>query len=138
MCKILIMPVLWMFHDCQYARVLNFEGYTGFTYFHKYDKVLNKCRNAIIKELNIPGFQISQIFHMQALLKVLNIPEYGWIMPEWTSVTMAEFCICLVKVWQGFEYNCGSQYPRIGNITRFWICEGNTGCWYAWLSLYIS
>ena len=40
--RILIIP------DCQYARVLNFQGYTGFKYFRKYDRVLSWRRNAIM------------------------------------------------------------------------------------------
>ena len=29
--------------------VLNFQGYTGFSYFHKYDRVLNIRRDAVIE-----------------------------------------------------------------------------------------
>ena len=29
----------WLFQACQYAGVLNFQGYTGFTYFRNYDKI---------------------------------------------------------------------------------------------------
>ena len=50
---------------------------------------------------------------MQALRKVLNMPEYGWIMPKYTILTMTEFWICLVTVLQGFGYACGFKYDRI-------------------------
>ena len=33
----------------KYVRVLNFQGYTGFNYFHKYDRVLNMGQDAIME-----------------------------------------------------------------------------------------
>ena len=38
-----------IFHNCQYASVLNSQGYTGFTYFRKYDRVLNRRQDAIME-----------------------------------------------------------------------------------------
>ena len=76
--------------DCQYARVLNFQGNTGFKYVRKYDWVLNMGWDAITE-----GFWIfqnpkySRFLHVQALRKVLNMPEYAWIMLEQTVPTMA-------------------------------------------------
>ena len=58
--------------DVQYASVLYFHGYTGFTYFLKYDRVLKMRRNTIMEAW----------LQMQTLHKVLNMPEYGWMMPE--------------------------------------------------------
>ena len=49
MSRVLNMSAFWIFQDCQYARVLNFPGYTGFTYFHKYDRVLNMHRDTSMK-----------------------------------------------------------------------------------------
>ena len=79
-CRVLNLSGVWIFYDCQYARVLNFQDYTGFTYFRKYDKVLNMRWNAIIERFWI--FQAStyaRFLHMQAPHKVLNMPEYTWI-----------------------------------------------------------
>ena len=43
---------------------------------------------------------------------------------------MAGFCICLVKVSQGFEYVSSPKYARTGNMARVaHICRGCTGCW---------
>ena len=52
-----------IFQDCQYVTVLNFQGYTGFTYFRKYERVLNIRRDAIMEAFysripNIPGYCI--------------------------------------------------------------------------------
>ena len=78
MCWIFNILGLWIFQDCQYFRVLNFQGYTGFTPFRKYDKILNTRRDGIMKGIWI--FQDSKyvkFLQMQALHKVLNLPEYG-------------------------------------------------------------
>ena len=42
--------------DFKYVRVLNFQGYTGFTYFRKYGRVLNMHWDAIMERFCIPGF----------------------------------------------------------------------------------
>ena len=64
----------WIFQDCQYVKVLNFQGYTGFTYFCKYDRII---------EMQLwKGSEYSKIPNMLCFCihKVLNMPEYGWIM----------------------------------------------------------
>ena len=71
----------------------------------------------------------AQFLHMRGLHKILNMPQYDWIMPEWTVLTMAGFWICLIKVSQGFEYASDSKCARAWNMARLWICEGSTGCW---------
>ena len=57
--------------DVKYVRVLNFPGlslcqsseFSGFTYFRKCDRVLNDASRCNYGwALNIPGFQICQIF----------------------------------------------------------------------------
>ena len=50
MCWVLNISGFWIFQKCQYARVLNFQSYTGLTYFCKYDRVLNMHRDAIKEE----------------------------------------------------------------------------------------
>ena len=51
MCRALNISGFSIFQECQYARVLNLEGYTGLTYFCKYFRVLN-----------IPGLSLSPGF----------------------------------------------------------------------------
>ena len=43
------MSGFWMLQDCRYARVLNIQGYVGFTYICKYDKVLNMRLDTIME-----------------------------------------------------------------------------------------
>ena len=77
---------------------------------------------------NMPDFCICK--HYTRFRICLNMSEYGWIMPEKTVLnflTAAGFCICLVKVSQGFEYASGSEYVRARNMTMLWICKGYKG-----------
>ena len=62
MCRILNMSGFCMFQDCQYVRVLNLQDYTGFTYFGKYDKVLNMRRDAIMECSEYPRIPNMQGF----------------------------------------------------------------------------
>ena len=56
---------------------------------------------------------------MQALHKVLNMLEYGWIMPYGRVLNM------LGNASQGFA--SGSKFARTQNMVRLWICDGCTG-----------
>ena len=48
-------------------RVLNFQIYTGFTYFRKCDSFLNRRRDAIMEGLSMfQDSQYSRFLHMQA------------------------------------------------------------------------
>ena len=126
-CRVLNMSGLGLFQNCQYAKVLEFRVTQGFTYFGRYDSVLNRWCDAIIE-----GFWIFQdskyarFLHIRGLNKPLNMLEYGWIMSGKTVPTMAGFWICLIKVSQGFEYASGSNYATAQNMERLWICEGYT------------
>ena len=56
--------------------------------------------DAIMEEFWIfQDSKYARFLHMQELHKVLNIPEYGWIM----FYGMAEFWISLVNFSQGFK-----------------------------------
>ena len=72
------------------CRVLNMSDFWIFVNFRKYDRVLNICRDIIMD-----GFRISQdseyvgFLHMQALHKILNMPEYGWMMPYGRVLSMS-------------------------------------------------
>ena len=77
------MSGFWIFKIFSLPRVLNFHCYTGFTCFCKYDRVLNMCWDAIMKGFWIfQDSEYARFLHMQVLHKLLNIPEYGWIIPE--------------------------------------------------------
>ena len=60
-----------------------------FVNFHKYDRVLNLNWNAIMniqsseysRNPSRPGFCIYTYTRVVQLRKVLNMPEYDWIMP---------------------------------------------------------
>ena len=101
---------LWIFQDCQYARVVNFKGYAGFSYFCKYIRVLKVPRNAIMKRSWIfQDSKYTRLLHMQALHKVFSVvlhkPEYALIM-----LNMLEYlCIYLKKQ--------SSEYVRILNVS---------------------
>ena len=63
-------------------RVLNMSEFWIFVNFRKYDMIMNMRRYAIMEVFWI--FQDSEyatFLCMQALHKVLKIPEFGWIMP---------------------------------------------------------
>ena len=62
--------------DCQYGNVLNFRDYPGFTYFRKYDRVLNMRLDTITEGLRVfQDFQHGRLQCMQGLYKVLNMSE---------------------------------------------------------------
>ena len=70
------MEFFWVFQGYKYVRVLNFPGYAGFTYFPKYDNVLN-VSDAIMKGfLTFQDSKYAKFLYMQGLNKVLNIFEY--------------------------------------------------------------
>ena len=48
-CMFLNTSGFWTFQNCQYARVLNFQDYTRFTYFRKYGRVLIMRRHTTWK-----------------------------------------------------------------------------------------
>ena len=66
MCRVLIVKVL----NTPDARVLNFQGYTRFTYFCKYDRVLNMRRIKLWKG--------SEYFRIVDYGRVLNMPGQGF------------------------------------------------------------
>ena len=99
-CRVLNMSGLGLFQNCQYAKVLEFRVTQGFTYFGRYDSVLNRWCDAIIE-----GFWI---FQDSAYARIKQASEYAWI---WLN-----------NVWK----NC-SHYGRVLNMphqsfTGFWIC----------------
>ena len=64
-----------------YVRVLNISEFSIFVNFRKYDKVMNMSRDVIMKEFWIfYDLEYARFLHMQALRKILDMPEHGWIM----------------------------------------------------------
>ena len=141
-----VMEGFWILQVSQYARVLNFQVFTGFTYFCKYDRVLNISPDAVMEGLWI--FQVSKytkFLHMQVVHKVLNMPEYGWIIPEkklfwlWQSSAFAlsKFHRVLnmplvlnmpgLRLWQIVNMR---GLHRVLNIPEYtWICLNNASKW---------
>ena len=120
MCLVLNMSGFLIFQVSQYARVLHFQGYTGFTYFHKYDRVLYMPQDAIME-----GFWIFQdsddtrFLHEQELHNILNMAE---------SCLNKVFWLC-----QGSEY-AWSKFYRVLNMPLVLNMPGLTvwqGCEYA-------
>ena len=68
--------------------------------------------------LSMSGFCIMQVSH-----KVLNMPEYGWIMSYGRILNMP------VQNLQGFKKASGSKYARAQNMARLWIWKAYIGCW---------
>ena len=58
------------------ARVLNFQGYTVFTYFHKYDRVLNMSQDTTMERSEIfQDSEYARFLPMSASHKVLNMTD---------------------------------------------------------------
>ena len=85
--------------------LVNFRKYTEYTSGCNYGRVLD-----------VPGFRLCQASaYMQALHKVLNMPEYDWIIPQGRALNMPG---------QPFM---GSKYATARNMARLWLCEDYTG-----------
>ena len=69
---------LWFyFGGFKYVRVLNIC--CVFSLIWQGSQYASGCNYERV--LNIPGFRASRFLRMEALHKVSNMPEYGWIMP---------------------------------------------------------
>ena len=101
-----------------------------------------------------------RFLHVQALHKVLYMPEYGWITPEQTVVTLTRFWICLVKVlnmlpvlkmtelgiWQRCDYarvTQGACWIYLNNPEYVLIMPQYAWIWlnnaeYPWICLHLS
>ena len=99
------------------CQVLNMSQFWIFKNIYKYDRVLYMCSDAIME-----GFCILQdskyprFLCMQVLYKILNLREYGWMMPY-------------ERVPWGFKWTSGSKYARAHNMARLLIYKCYTGCW---------
>ena len=55
-----------------------FKYVSIFVYFRKYDRVLSIRWNTVIEGFStFQDFEYARFLHMQALYKILNMPEYG-------------------------------------------------------------
>ena len=60
------------------CRILNVSEFWIFVNFRKYGRAVNMRRNAIMERFWIfQDSEYARVLHMQALHKVLNMPEYG-------------------------------------------------------------
>ena len=70
-------PGVSNWHGCE------FPDFTEFTYFCKYDKVLNMRLDVVMEGFWVfKDYQHGRLEHMLGLRKFLNMPEYGLIMLE--------------------------------------------------------
>ena len=106
------------------CRVLNMSKLWIFVNIRKYVRVLNLCLY-IIKEVFwiFQDCKYVRFLNMQALHKVLDMPEYGWIMPYGRVLNMPG------PRWQCFKLTYSSNYVRAQNMARLLISEGYKGCW---------
>ena len=132
MCRLWNMSGFWIFQDCQFARLLNSRVTQDLSIF------VNMARSWICVRMQLiwrSSSKFTRFLRMQALHKVLNLPEHGWIMSEETVLIMAGYMPCQVKFSQDFEYASRSEYARVRKMTR-WICEGtNMSAEYTWINL---
>ena len=112
----------WIFQDCQYARVLNFQGYTAFTYIVNMTGFWICIGCNYRKVVSIPGFLICQA---SVYAMVMQWSEYVWI-----NCSDCGFWICLIKVSQGFEFASYSKQARAQNMEKV-----TQGAEYAWISM---
>ena len=116
------MSVFRIFQNCQCATVLNSLVYREFTYFRQYERILN----------------------------TRTIIEVFWIFQDCKHARTANLHVCkdytrlwiwlnkLFWLWQGSEYasvkfnrilNMSSEYGRIWNQAKLWICQAYMGFW---------
>ena len=158
------MSWFWIFQDCQYARVLNFQGYTGFTSFHNYD-------------VNMRGFWIcvqDEIMDSSEYSRIPSTPSFCickhytsfwvWLNNAWLNYSDYDRVLNMPgQSFTEFEYVSSSKYARAWNMTRLWICKVYIEYWiclrkpeyvlmimpqymwiylnnagYSWICLYIS
>ena len=119
MCQVSNMSEFWRFQKLSIG-----EGYkfSGFTYFRKYDRLLNMNRNAIIE--GFKRFQDSEYARFLGYARVTQGSEYAWIWLNNAWLNCADYSKVLHMVSQGFEYASGSKYARV-----------TQGSEYAWISL---
>ena len=113
----------------EYVQVLNIHT-------PLYNRFLNMRRDAIMEGFWIlHDSEYSRFLCVQALHKVLNVPEHGWIMPYGKGLKL---WICLVNVSKNL--NKSSVLNMLG--FRIWRgCEYASiklGAEYAWISLNMS
>ena len=127
-CRALNMSRLWIFQDCQYARALNFQGYTGFTCFHKCDKVSRMLGWNYERVLNILGFQIC---HGSAYAGITQGSKYALIRLNnaWINFSHCDRVQYMSgQIFTGF-WMSPIKNTRAQNKARLWMCKGYTGYW---------
>ena len=143
MCQVLNISGFWIFQESQYARVLNFRGYTRLTYFCKY-----------IRVLNFPGLAVCSSFWISRLTQGLTIfvnmaGMQLWKGSEYSRIlNMRGFFIYnkLFWLWLSYEH-AWSKFHRVLNMSlvlnmpglRIWPARDyarvTQGYEYAWISL---
>ena len=67
--------------------------------------------------------EYARFLHMPASQKILNMPEFDWIMSYGRVLNMSS------KTFTGFWIGSGSKYAWNQNMAKLWMCKGYTGCW---------
>ena len=113
--RVLNIPGLSICQASEYSRIINMAGLwisridTWFTYFRKYDSLLNMRWEATMEGFWI--FQDSEICQTFAYVSIAQGTEYAWI---WLNITWIN---CPDRYDYGRVLNRSDQ-----SFTRFWIC----------------
>ena len=123
----------------KYVRILIIPGFWISRVTQDLSIFVNMTRSWICVRMQLiwkSSSKFTRFLGMQALHKVLNLPEHGWIMSEETVLIMAGYMPCQVKFSQDFEYASRSEYAKARKMIRLWICEGtNMSAEYTWINL---
>ena len=102
------------------------------------DRALNMRWDAIMEEFwVIKDSKYARLMHMQAMQKVLNMPEYGWIIPygRLLNLPSERFTGFQIRLWFKRIWPNKPDYTLI--MSRYgWICLNNGE--YDWTFWHIS
>ena len=149
----------WIYQGSEYSKVLNIPGF-WICQRSEYSKVLNMTGFSIYegseyaRVLKMSGFWIfqgplcSRVLNIPRLHRLLNVPEYLWITPEY-----ARLCLNIPECWTLIQPYCdrsrkGCTFPYLTIVQKgilqrdvnifevpnipgfwiwlwFWICQGS-------------
>ena len=99
------------------CRVLNMSVFWIFATFRYYDRVQNMRRDTIMEEVWIfQDSEYARLLRIQALHKVLNMPEYGWIMLYDRVLNVAGELSTGFYISLQFQICQGSEYGKVVNM----------------------
>ena len=99
------------------CRVLNMSEFWIFANFRYYDRVQNMRRDTIMEEVWIfQDSEYARLLRIQALHKVLNMPEYGWMMLYDRVLNVAGELSTGFYISLQFQICQGSEYGKVVNM----------------------